>query len=119
MPAHDRRSPAPVTGVTTPLRGATVAVALAPSKPSRPMLAAELPAGDGHRHRRRAQRSPRRSGANTRRLSEPRLSTKTMTQSPIASAIADAIAELEAYDDEEHRAVLALVRQILDQDEDA
>lgn len=31
------------------------------------------------------------------------------------TAIADAIHELEAYDDEEHRALLELVRVILDQ----
>ena len=33
--------------------------------------------------------------------------------------IADAIAELEAYDDEEHRAVLELVRELLDEQDDA
>jgi len=38
-----------------------------------------------------------------------------MTPSPTAE-LADAIAELEAYDDEEPRAVLQLVREILDLD---
>jgi hypothetical protein len=41
-----------------------------------------------------------------------------MTQSPTATAIADALDELALYDDEDHRALLDLVRQFLDQDDD-
>ena len=38
-----------------------------------------------------------------------------MTTTTTTAEIADAIQELETYDDAEHRAVLDLVREILDQ----
>jgi hypothetical protein len=41
---------------------------------------------------------------------------RSMTQSVTDAAIADAIRELEFYEDEEYRAVLHLVREILDLD---
>jgi len=44
-----------------------------PRTAARAMLAAELPAGDGHCLAGVHKDSPRRSGANTRRLSEPRV----------------------------------------------
>jgi hypothetical protein len=88
-----------------------VAVALTTSKPSRAMLAAELPAGDGHRHRRRAQKSPRRSGAEAGAGCPSRGAHVASQSFSVAQPPTAEIAELETYDDEEHRAVFETVEQ--------